>query len=139
MPTPSTEIVNGSKLRLSIGGVAVARATNCKFDIKNNTRKTVHKDQTAGFATADYGQFESTVSSEFLVCEVAGGASALLTSMVAKTKVAWIYGTGVSGDLKISGTSAVIESCSLDASAEENSTGSISLMIDGTVTIGTFT
>lgn len=131
-------IVNGLNLRLYIGGVAVARATNCKFSSQNQVRKTAHKDQTGGFASNDYGEFSGTLSSDFLIEETAGGLSDLLDSHYAKTKVAWVYGTGVTGDTKISGTAAVIDKIDVDATVNENSTGSISLVIDGTITVGTY-
>lgn len=138
MPTPSTEIVDGGKLRLTIGTAVVARATNCNFSSKNNVRKTAHKDQTGGFTSNDYGTIEATISSDFLVCETTGGAKDLLTAKLAKTKVAWVYGTGVSGDLKLSGTAAVISQIDLKGPVSENATGSITLEIDGAYTVGTF-
>lgn len=134
---PTTGIVSGSKLRLMIETVNVARATSCSFNTKNDLRQTSHKDQTGGFATSEYGEFSGDMSTDFLVEEVAGGLEDLMVLYLAKTKVDFIYGTGVSGDIKISGT-ALIESMSIDAANKENAKASIKLVTDGTITLGAY-
>lgn len=136
---PSTGIIDGGVLRLSLAGAGVSKATSCKISIKGNTRKASHKDQSGRFESNEYGDLSITISSDYLVSEGAGGVSSFITAMLAATKLAWIYGTGVSGDLKLSGTAAVIEDVNIDAKKGDNSTGSISLVIDGAMTQGTFT
>jgi len=139
---PTTGIVQGGKLRLFLASAAVARATSCKFSIKNETRKTEHKDNyvsaSGNFTGVDYGDFAAEITSDFLVAEVAGGLDDLMDAMLAQTKVAWVYGTGVTGDMKLSGTSAVIESIDIDATVKENAKASIKLLIDGGVTKGVY-
>lgn len=133
----TTGIVSGTKLRLFIDDVAVARATNCKFSTKNDLRQTVHKDNVGDFATYEYGDFNGDLSSDFLVEETANGLKDLLTKFKAKQSVTFIYGTGVTGDLKLSGN-AKIEEIDVDGPVKENSKGSIKLKIDGNYTIGVY-
>jgi len=134
---PSTGIVSGTKVRLSIEGAAVARATNCKLSIKNDLRVTSHKDQTGDFETSQYGDFSGDLSSDFLFEETAGGLEDLMVLFLAKTTVDFIFGSGVTGDLKLTGT-ANIESLDWDATVKENTKASIKLKITAVPTVGAF-
>lgn len=136
----TTGIVSGTFMRLSVEATNVARATNCKFNMKNDLRETTHKDNSGGatnWKTSAYGDYSGTLSSDFLVEEVAGGLSALSALFLAGTTVDFIYGTGVTGDIKFSGE-AVISEIDIDATVKENAKASIKLETTGTVTKGTF-
>ena len=133
----TTGIVSGSKMRLSIEAVAVARATNCTFTLKNEHRAVSHKDLSGDFATQEYGEFSGDLSTDFLVEEVAGGLADLMDLFIAKTEVDFIYGTGVTGDIKLSGSAKILE-MSIDSTVKENAKASIKLSTSGTVTAGTF-
>lgn len=135
---PTVGIVSGTKMRLSVGTVAVARATTCNFTIKNEHRETSHKDNVGDFKEREYGEFDADLSTDFLFEEVIGGFKDLSAMFIAKTQVAFIYGTGVSGDVKISGNAKILE-MSIDATVKENVKASIKLATSGLITVGTFT
>jgi len=124
---PTAGIVSGSKMRLSVEGAVVARATNCTFSLDNELRETSHKDQVGDFKTYEYGEFAIEMSSDFLVEETAGGLATLSTKLLDKEEVGFIFGTGQPGDLKYSG-SAKIKSLKVDAAVKENAKASISLV-----------
>lgn len=133
---PTTGIVNGHNLRLKVEGVAVARATSCSIEFKNKLRQTAHKDTTGGWETNDYGEFSGSLSTDFLFEETAGNFEDLWDFFLAKTKVTCLFATSTSGDTSFT-VEGVIESLKIDAPNNENSTASISIVMDGTPTKGT--
>ena len=133
---PTTGIVNGHNLRLKVEGANVARATTCKIEFKNKTRTTAHKDTTGGWETVDYGEYSGTLSSDFLFEETAGNFEDLYAFFAAGTKVTCVFATSTAGDTSWT-VEGVIESMNIDAPNNENSTASISIIMDGAPTKGT--
>jgi hypothetical protein len=134
-------VVNGTDLRLSVGGNPIAYATSCTLDYTAETRETVSKDSAGnGWKSVEVGQLGATLSIESLYTEdVLVSAVArentkdLFDAFAGKTLVTWEFTTGVSTETKYSG-SGYFTSGSITGAAEENATSSHTIAVDGAVT-----
>lgn len=134
-------VVNGTNLRLSVGGNPIAYATSCTLDYSAETRETVSKDSPGnGWKEVEPGQLSATLSIESLYTEDTTVNSAtrentkdLFDAFAGKTQVAWEFTTGVTGETTYSGN-GYFTSGSITGAAEENATASHTIAVDGAVT-----
>ena len=126
------DIIDGKAMRLRIDDVAVTKATNCSISITRETRSRSHKDVAAGFTSNDYGTGSWEASGEAFYAE-GESYDALLTAMLAKTKVDVEMSTNVAATKKTTGT-GIITSLEMNAPDEEDTTFSFSITGDGNLT-----
>lgn len=119
----STGIINGTLLRISVGGDAVGHSTNCSLEVTAETRSILTKDLTGGWTSAKPGQKSWTGQVTGLFAEDAPGEKFkdLFTALSAGTEIAFEMSTDVTGDYKYTGT-ALVTSISLGAPVEGNVT-----------------
>ena len=126
-------IINGHNLRWKVGGVAIAKATDCTVSISGDTRDTAHKDigsgVGAGWAGSEYGtkNWEGSCSALYAEDE---SYETLWTAFNANTKIAVEFSDGTVGNKKYTGT-AVITSLEQNAPNNEDVTYSVSFKGDG--------
>ena len=146
----TTGIVNGTNLRIYLnlgsGLVAVAYATSCSIDMSRELRESVTKDSTGGgqtgWRTVRAGQKSATISGEGLVSMEADSntnhkpITDLCSAYSNATAITWRVTTDTSGDDFLSG-SGLMTNLSLNMGAEEDSTYSYTIEVNGTVYSGT--
>jgi predicted secreted protein len=132
---PTTGFVSGSKLRIFVGNVAVARATDCSVEFDVETESVSTKDSTGGWTNSILGDRSGKGQCEMLIEEVAGGWASLFDAYLAGTAITISMTTGVVGDLKLSG-SAFVTSAQLKGTHKQAASGSISFTFNGVVTKG---
>ena len=146
----TTGIVNGTNLRIYLnlgsGLVAVAYATSCSIDMSRELRESVTKDSTGGgqtgWRTVRAGQKSATISGEGLVSMEADSntnhkpITDLFSAYSNATAITWRVTTDTSGDDFLSG-SGLMTNLSLNMGAEEDSTYSYTIEVNGTVYSGT--
>lgn len=138
---PTTGVINGTLLRLYIGGSAVAYATSCTLSMNTELRETIHKDNPgSGNREIETGQKSGSISFDALYSSdgAANAPDDLFTTWDNRTSISWIISTEVAGDVKYTG-SGYITSLELNAPVEENSTISGTIEIDGSITKATIT
>lgn len=146
----TTGIVNGTNLRIYLdtgaGLVAVAYATSCSIDMSRELRESVTKDSTGGgqtgWRTVRSGQKSATISGEGLVAMAADTSTNhnpivdLFGAFSNATALSWRVTTDVTGDDFLSGA-GIMTNLSLNMGAEEDSTYSYTVEVNGTVYQGT--
>lgn len=135
--------MNGTLMRVTLGGDEVIHPTNCTMSLSMETRETISKDNTGSWADAAAGTKSGTISFEGLYSQDdtisadarvdSGGVFALFS---AGTAVTWELTTGVTGDEKYSGT-GLLTSFEAGFPVEENATYSGTITITGEVTKAT--
>jgi TP901-1 family phage major tail protein len=129
-------IINGHNLRWKIGGVAIAKATDCTISISGETRDTSHKDigtgEGAGWAGASYGKksWEGTCSALYAEDD---SFETLWDAFNGNTAIAVEFSDGVVGNKKFTG-SAIITSLEQNAPDNEDVTFSVSFAGNGALT-----
>jgi predicted secreted protein len=134
-------VINGTDLRIYVGGTPIGYATSCTLDLSAETRDTIHKDATGnGWAESAVGQLSGSVSFEGFVNEDSSNVKpdALFTYFKDKTLVGCAFKTATSGDTRYD-FSGYVTSLSQTGPVEENSTFSGSITISGAVTTTTVT
>jgi predicted secreted protein len=132
-------IINGHNLRIKIGGVAVAKATECSLSISGETRDTAHKDigtgTGAGWAGAEYGtkSWEMSGTAYFSFGDSFEG---LFNPFNGSTKVTVEFSDGVTGNKKFTGT-GVLTALDISAPNNEESTYNYSIKGDGPIVMAT--
>ena len=146
----TTGIVNGTNLRIYLdtgaGLVAVAYATSCSIDMSRELRESVTKDSTGGgqtgWRTVRSGQKSATISGEGLVAMDADTntnhkpMTDLFAAFASGTALSWRVTTDITGDDFLSG-SGIMTNLSMNMGAEEDSTYSYTVEVNGTVYQGT--
>ena len=129
-------VVNGHFLRFFVGGVSIAKATECTISFAAATREIAHKDTasslTGGWREVLPGQLSGTGSTSGLYAEDTNSFATLYDSMVAGDTLAITFTTGESGD-SVWYADAIITSMELSAPNDENVTYSISFEFSGEV------
>lgn len=130
---PTTGIMNGRLMRLTLAGEKAIHSTNCSISLAVEIRDTASKDIPEGWADGETGQKSWTGSCEGLYsqddtisAEARADAEGFFDLAVAGAKVAVEFLTGVAGDIKYTGN-AVITSVEFTFPNNDNSTYSISL------------
>lgn len=126
-------IVNGKLLRVYLGTVAVAKATQCNASFSREMRETSHKDS-GGYVQKEAGIKSATFSSSgFVDFDDAGGVDALYAAWDSGADVVVNFSTEVTGDSFWSAP-CKITSLEIDAPNEENVTWSVNFESNGTIT-----
>lgn len=129
-------IINGHNLRWKIGGVAIAKATDCTISISGETRDTSHKDigtgSGAGWSGASYGKksWEGTCSALYAEDD---SFETIWTAFNTNAAIAVEFSDGVVGNKKFTG-SAIITSLEQNAPDNEDVTYSVSFAGNGALT-----
>lgn len=133
---PSTGVINGTNLRIYIGGNAVAYATNCTLTGSRELRETLHKDNPgAGFREIEVGRGQYTVTVEALYAEDGANNNphTLMAAFRAKTSLSCALDTTVSDDTRYTFT-AFCTQIEINGPVEENSSFNVTLEVDGDIT-----
>lgn len=132
----TTGIVNGTALKIYVGGTAVAYTTSASLDLSMATRDTSSKDS-AGWQESAEGQRSGTISGDFLFAfDAAYGFEDLFTLYANRTKVTVKLATSDLADKFISGD-AYLTSLSKSAPMEDTISGSFSMNFTGEITYAT--
>ena len=137
----TTGVVNGTDLRIYVGGLAIGYATSCTMDLAAELIETIHKDNPGtGWGESTVGQKSGTVSFEGFYNEDSSNQkpSNLFTFFDNETVLGCSFKTGTSGDTRYD-FSALITSLSFTGPVEDNSTLSCTLTITGAPTKTTVT
>lgn len=131
----TTGIINGTLMRIHIGGTAIAYATNCSISFNRAVRETLTKDSTSGWREIQLGQGSATISTDGLHAEVGDSTTnervdELFGYLNSKTALTITYTTGVTGDSVYTCT-AYCSSLEINHPVEENSTYSAKFEVDG--------
>jgi len=140
---PTTGVVNGTNLRISIGGDPVAYATSCSLSMSREELDTLSKDSVSSWKSSKVGTKSATLSGSGLYTEDATISSAdrqnpntLFDAFDGGTLVTWEFTTGVTGDTKYSGSGYITE-LSFTGEVEQNATYDFTLSVAGAVTQAT--
>lgn len=130
---PTTGVLNGRLMRLTIAGEKLIHETECSIDISVEVRDTASKDIPEGWADGETGQksWSSSISGLFsyddaISAEARADAEAFFDAVSAGSKVAVEFLTGVSGDIKFTG-SAIVTALNFSFPNNENATYSVTL------------
>lgn len=132
-------IVNGTDLRIYMGGVAIGHATACSLDLTRETRETLTKDAPGGgWATAEVGRKSATLSTDgmFSYDTTNKKFSDLFTAFDNGTLLLLRFTTDETSDTYWEG-SGYITSLNLSAPVEDNTTYSATFTVNGAITSGT--
>lgn len=132
-------IVNGTDLRIYMGGVAIGHATTCSLDLTRETRETLTKDAPGGgWATAEVGRKSATLSTDgmFSYDTTNKKFSDLFTAFDNGTLLLLRFTTDENGDTYWQG-SGYITSLNLTAPVEDNTTYSATFTVNGAIVTGT--
>lgn len=132
-------VVNGTNLRIYIGGTAIARATTCALNASMETREILDKDSPGqGWVEIAPGRRRATLSTSGLVCYDSANikVSTLFNNLKNGTVVVVRYTTDETGDSYWEG-SGLITSFGLNAEVQSNATYSAEFAITGELQIGT--
>lgn len=132
-------IVNGTDLRIYMGGVAIGHATTCSLDMTRETRETLTKDAPGGgWATAEVGRKSATLSTDGMFSYDTSNKkfSDLFTAFDNGTLLLLRFTTDETGDTYWQG-SGYITSLNLSAPVEDNTTYSATFTVNGAIVTGT--
>jgi len=132
-------IVNGTDLRIYMGGVAIGHATTCSLDLTRETRETLTKDAPGGgWATAEVGRKSATLSTDGMFSYDTSNKkfSDLFTAFDNGTLLLLRFTTDENGDTYWQG-SGYITSLNLSAPVEDNTTYSATFTVNGAIVTGT--
>ena len=131
-------IINGTNLRIYLGGVAIGEATSCSLDLSMETRETLTKDNVGSYTSVEPGRRSATLSTEGLVSY--NTANKKVTDLVTafnngETMIAR-FTTGVATIPYWEG-SVILSAMTISAAVEENATYSATFTVKGAITQGT--
>lgn len=139
----TTGIVNTKLIKIQYNDapntpIVITCLTNAEFTLNNETFDTTCKDD-GQWRTLKAGQSTATLSGELYYSEDAtNGAPSILVDALAQNKVEWVFGSGVSGDTRLSGQ-GYFTSTSISAPGQnEGATMSFEIAVTGAVTKSTF-
>lgn len=133
-------IVDGSLLRITVGGNNIAYATSCTFSRSRSSTDRVHKDLTSGQVEKTLQEATTTVTCEgFFSFDGANNTPDVLnTAFENKTLLSLELTTAVTGDVEWA-FSAYCTALEITAEAQEDVTFSATFEVDGAVTQQTIT
>jgi hypothetical protein len=130
---PTTGKVNGTLLKIYLGGVAVSYTTSASLEFSMATRSTTSKDS-AGWDEKAEGLRTGTISGDFLFAfDATFGFDDLFALYNGRTSVAVKYSSNVAGDKRYEGT-AYLTSLSQSSPMEDTISGSFTLEFTGVIT-----
>lgn len=117
---------------------AITCLTNAEFSFNNEVFDTTCKDD-GQWRTMIPGQSTASLSGELFYAEdAANGATSIITDALAQSKLEWVFGSGVSGDTRLSGQ-GYFTSMSISAPGQnEGTTMSFEITVTGAVSSTTF-
>jgi predicted secreted protein len=139
--TPGT--VNSKLLKLQVANdgatpVTITCQTNAELTINNEMFDVTCKDS-GQWKEVLPGMTSASISGElFVAYDAANGHDEILTQVIAQTRVNWIFGTGVSGDTKLSGDGYFTSAGITSSGQNEGVTMSYEIEVSGSITQGTF-
>lgn len=128
-------VINGTNLRLYVGGNVVAYAVTCQLSMSRNLLETIHKDNPgSGWREVTMGQASATLTTDGLFNEdgTNNAPADLFALFAAKTQVAWYFSNENAGDTRYYGN-GYVTALDYSATVEENSTFSVTIEVDGQV------
>lgn len=137
---PTTGVVDGTLLRITSGGNAIAYATSCTFSRSRNSTDRVHKDLTSGQVEKKLQEATTSVTVEgFFNFDGTNNTPAdLNTAFENQTLLVMELTTSVTGDTEWR-FSAYCTSLEITAEAQQDSTFSATFEVDGAVTQASIT
>lgn len=130
-------IHSGSIMRVTIGGVAVAKATDSSIEFSRGEISISHKDVTNNWKAVSAGELSATVSTNALYAADEGESFATLwAAFTGRSDVALQFTSSVSGDKYYYGNFKVT-SLSVNAPNNESVTYSASFSSNGQIQQGT--
>lgn len=136
---PTTGVINTKLLRIYTGGTpaAITCQTNAELSVTNATRQTTCKDS-GQWEEYLYAQTSWTMSGEALASfDATNGLEDMYDIAAGQTNVSVVFQTGVTGDIKWSGTALVTEWTVSSPGTNENVTFSFTLQGTGALTKAT--
>jgi predicted secreted protein len=133
---PTSGIINGKLLRIFVGAVAVAKATECQLSVTANTRGSSHKDSGGWEERLTSTKSWTMTTNGLLAFDSTPNPTGLLSTLIAGTTVTVMLSTEVTGDTFFTGT-AVITKFDVSAANEEDSTFSVDFAGAGALTVDT--
>lgn len=136
----TVSVLNGTKMLVYVGGVAIGRASGGTLDISHAVRDITTK-QSGGWQEFLEGLRSATISSEHLYAEdeVVGLGDILASVLTTRTPVTLRIASTTAGDSYYE-ASAWLTSASLNLGApEDNASFSVSFNITGVLSTGTVT
>lgn len=129
-------IVNGTNLKISIGGTAVAYTTNASVDFTMATRDTTNKDS-AGWSSSAEGLRSGTISGDYLFAfDASYGFEELFAAFSGRTKLTVKLGTSNADDKAIEGE-GYLTALNAAAPMEDTISGSFTIQFTGAITFTT--
>lgn len=135
----TTGVVNGTDLRIYVGGTAIGRATTCSLSVSREQREILDKDSPGGgWLQYAPGRKSGTMSTDgFVAYDTANETVGdLFTFLDNGSALVLRFTTDEAGD-NYWEASGFVSSWALNAPVEENSTYSIEFQLTGAVTKGT--
>lgn len=135
--------INSKLLKLQVAAdgatpVTITCQTNAEITINNEMFDVTCKDS-GQWKEVLPGMTDATISGElFVAYDAANGHDEILTLALAQTRVNWIFGTGVSGDTKLSGDGYFTSTGVTSSGQNEGVTMSYEITVSGAITQGTF-
>lgn len=139
----TTGTVNSKLLKMQVASdgatpVTITCQTNAEITINNEMFDVTCKDS-GQWKEVLPGQSNFSISGELYVAyDAANGHDEILTLALAQTRVNWIFGTGVSGDTKLSGDGYFSSNGITSSGTNEGVTMSYEITGTGAITQGTF-
>lgn len=136
----TTGVIDGSLMRITIGGNNVAKAISCSMELTRATSDRIHKDLTTGQTEKKVNEFTGSVSGEaFYTFDGANNTfDVLFTAMQAGTQLACELTTANAGDVEYT-FNGYLTDLSSSHEAQQDSTFSFTIAIDGAITKQTIT
>jgi predicted secreted protein len=131
---PTTGIMPGRLIRIFVAGTAVTHATEGSIEFSADTEDIVTKDtETDGWESAYPTTLRANITgTAYYADDATNGFEDLWDAWKARTTVAVMFSTEVSGDTKYSGD-FFVTNVSMTANASERATFTFSLRSDGEV------
>lgn len=131
-------IVNGTNLRIYLGGVAIGEATSCTLEMSMETRDTLTKDNVGSYTNVEPGRRSATLSTDGLISYNTANkkVSDLTTAFNAGTTLVARYTDDTATHPYWEG-SIIVTQLTMTSAVEENSTYSATFTVKGAITEGT--
>lgn len=135
--------INSKLLKLQVANdgatpVTITCQTNAELSINNEMFDVTCKDS-GQWKDVLPGMSSFSLSGELYVAyDSANGHDEILIQTLAQTRVNWIFGTGVSGDTKLSGDGYFTSNTITSSGTNEGVTMSYEITGSGAITQGTF-
>jgi predicted secreted protein len=135
--------INSKLLKIQVAAdgatpVTITCQTNAELTINNEVFDVTCKDS-GQWKEVLPGMTSASISGELYVSyDAANGHDELMTLALAQPRVNWIFGTGVSGDTKLSGDGYFTSNGITSSGNNEGVTMSYEITVSGAVTQGTF-